>query len=137
MKSGFISIRLVTIGTLAVILAVAGIMILRRGQARRLGANNPAASPVLQPVPPTTTNSPITTDRPSHTPAARVAELLKKLEAGVDHSTGREFAIGPGGKLTGAPTERVALLDELGHLDPRAAAAYAEKILSEFNSADE
>lgn len=67
----------------------------------------------------------------------RAAEILAELESGQDAPTGHTFKVGKGGVLASAPTWRVALLDELARLDPKAAAEQAEKILREFNSPDE
>jgi hypothetical protein len=79
------------------------------------------------------TNSGLLNPKPS-TPAS---EIVAQLDSGQDAPTGRDFTIGPDGTLLSASTRRVALLDQLGRIDPAAAAAYAEKILSSFSSPDE
>ncbi len=54
-----------------------------------------------------------------------------------DVETGAAFAIGAGGNLATAPTFRVWLLDQLGGLNPEAAADYARQILATPENADE
>src|ERR1051325_4575270 len=52
-----------------------------------------------------------------------VAAMRALLESRTDASTGQGFKIGGGGSLLEAPTLRTWLLDQLGQLDPAAAAA--------------
>ncbi len=59
------------------------------------------------------------------------------LDSGEDAATRLEFKLSPDGSLKTAPTLRTFLLDYLAQIDSKAAAAYAEKILSSQNSADE
>src|SRR5205814_901547 len=54
-----------------------------------------------------------------------------------DAPTQLKFGVGADGFLTEAPSLRTFLLDQLARVDPAAAAAYAEKILSAMTSADE
>jgi hypothetical protein len=67
----------------------------------------------------------------------RAAEIIAQLDAGLDAPTGLGFKVGSDGHLVSQPTRRVGLLDELGRVDPKAAAAYAEKVWREFRSPDE
>jgi hypothetical protein len=68
----------------------------------------------------------------------RAAEIISELGTGRDATTGQQFRVGPGGQLASAPTRRVALLDELARLDPKAAAEWARRILEgDFTSPDE
>jgi len=63
--------------------------------------------------------------------------ILVELENGRDAETGLDFVPGDDG-LDSAPTWRVYLLDLLGQIDPRSAAAYArESIFPLTDSADE
>ena len=71
------------------------------------------------------------------TGAERVKVILSQLGTGDDAPTGQEFKLSADGSLASAPTRRLALLNELTRLDPKAAAAYAAKILREFKSSDE
>ena len=71
------------------------------------------------------------------TGAERVKVILSQLGTGDDAPTGQEFKLSADGSLVNAPTRRLALLNELTRLDPKAAAAYAAKILREFKSSDE
>lgn len=64
-------------------------------------------------------------------------EIREALDAGTDALTGMEFKLAANGALAQAPTLRVFLLDQLSQIDPMAAAAYAEKILSSPGSPDE
>jgi len=66
-----------------------------------------------------------------------VTAIRQLLDSGTDASTGLGFKIGGGGALLEAPTLRTFLLDQLGALDPAAAAAYAREILNTSNSPDE
>jgi len=59
------------------------------------------------------------------------------LDSGADVPTQLGFKIGPEGQLKEAPSLRVFLLDYFIQVDPLAAAAYAERILSSSSSADE
>jgi hypothetical protein len=65
------------------------------------------------------------------------AAIVALLDSGLDAATGQHFNVGSGGKLSSSPTLRVWLLDQLGAVDPNAAASYAAKIYSGSNSADE
>ena len=69
--------------------------------------------------------------------AERVAAIIAQLDTGDDAPTGQEFKLSADGSLASAPTRRLALLNELTRLDPKAAAAQAAKILREFKSSDE
>lgn len=68
---------------------------------------------------------------------ATVAILRDFLDGGADGPTQLEFAVGLDGLLTGAPTLRVFLLDQLARVDRAAAAAYARQILERMDSPDE
>ncbi len=74
-------------------------------------------------------------------PGQSIAAILDFLTAGGDAATGEEFTIGEGGKLTGAPTMRVLLLDLLGQLSKTArndsAAKFSRSLLAAKTSADE
>ncbi|HOX58470.1 MAG TPA: hypothetical protein P5205_15530 [Candidatus Paceibacterota bacterium] len=65
------------------------------------------------------------------------AAIRQLLDSKADAPTGQGFKVGGGGSLTEAPTLRTFLLDQLGRLDPAAAAAYARIILSRMDSPDE
>ena len=64
-------------------------------------------------------------------------EIRAALDTHADAATGLGFKLSSNGTLTQAPTLRTFLLDQLAQLDPKAAAAYAERILSSPDSADE
>ena len=64
-------------------------------------------------------------------------QLLAFLKSGVDAGTGLPFEVGRGGRLTTAPTLRVAALDWLGEFDPAAAAEMARQVFASSSSADE
>lgn len=66
-----------------------------------------------------------------------VAVLISMLEEGLDAATGLAFKVGPGGKLSAAPTLRVWMLDLLGQVDPAEGARYARRIYERLDSADE
>ena len=59
------------------------------------------------------------------------------LDSGADASTHLDFKLSRDGSLKESPTLRTFLLDYLTQIDPKAAAAYAEKILSSQDSPDE
>jgi hypothetical protein len=59
--------------------------------------------------------------------------LLSKKDA----STRLGFKVGNSGWLAEAPTARVFLLDELGRIDPQAAAEFAKTLLASMDSPDE
>jgi hypothetical protein len=59
------------------------------------------------------------------------------LSTGIDFQTHLDFEVGAGGRLSGASTFRVFLLDYLGHIDPAAAAELARSILSKLEAPDE
>lgn len=63
--------------------------------------------------------------------------IRRLLDAKTDAPTGQGFKIGKGGFLAEAPTLRAWLLDQLGQIDPAAAAEYAKMILSSKDSPDE
>ena len=65
------------------------------------------------------------------------AAIRQFLNAKTDAATGQGFKIGGNGSLLEAPTLRAFLLDELGRLDPVAAAEYAKIILASKDSPDE
>ncbi len=59
---------------------------------------------------------------------AASAEIQQWLNSGNDAPTRLDFKLSRDGSLKDAPTLRTFLLDQLAQLDPKAAAAYAEKI---------
>ena len=63
--------------------------------------------------------------------------IREMLSSGVDVQTQIEFEVGDGGRLQGANTLRVFLLDNLGAIDPKAAAEIARGILIKPESPDE
>jgi hypothetical protein len=65
------------------------------------------------------------------------AAIRKFLDSKQDAPTGLGFKIGAHGMLTEAPTLRTYLLDQLGQIDPAAAADYARVILGSKDSPDE
>ena len=65
------------------------------------------------------------------------AAISRFLESKTDQPTGQEFKVGAAGALESAPTLRTFLLDQLGQLDPAAAAANARVILASMDSPDE
>src|SRR6266567_6387377 len=74
----------------------------------------------------------------SSMPSKNVTIAIRKfLDSKADAGTGQGFKIGGHGVLSEAPTLRAMLLDQLGQIDPAAAAAYAREILSRSDSADE
>lgn len=66
-----------------------------------------------------------------------VAAIRQMLDSKTDASTQLGFKLAKDGFLTEAPTLRTFLLDELGRLDPAAAADYAKVILASMDSPDE
>ena len=66
-----------------------------------------------------------------------VARIRRFLDSKADAPTHLPFKVAPGGLLAEAPTLRTFLLDELGRIDPAAAAACAKTILDSMDSADE
>jgi hypothetical protein len=66
-----------------------------------------------------------------------VAAIRAFLDSKADADTHLAFKVGQGGVLDGAPTLRTFLLDELGRLDPAAAADYSRIILQSEDSPDE
>lgn len=70
-------------------------------------------------------------------PVSGAAAIIAELRSGVNRETGLPFLVGPEGVLEAAPTWRTTLLDWLGQMDPRQAAAYSREILQTTNSADE
>jgi hypothetical protein len=69
--------------------------------------------------------------------SSAVAAIRQSLDSKVDSGTKLGFKVARTGWLDDAPTMRTFLLDELGRLDPTAAAEYAKSILSSADSADE
>ncbi len=63
--------------------------------------------------------------------------ILDFLDSGVDVETGLRFRVGQRGVLRSHPTLRVAALDWIGELNPRAAKEYARHIFETSDSADE
>ncbi len=74
-------------------------------------------------------------------PAQAIAAIRGFLRTKRDAPTGQEFALGPGGVLTGPPTLRLLLLDALGQIARKArsdeASRVAREILETKDSADE
>lgn len=71
-------------------------------------------------------------------PSEKAAEIIREvLSNRLDAATKLPFAIGTSGNLDTAPTFRVWLLDQLGRLNPEAAADYGRQILTTPESADE
>jgi hypothetical protein len=68
---------------------------------------------------------------------AAVAEIRRFLDSKSDASTHLGFKLASNGMLDDAPTLRTFLLDELGRIDPAAAAEYAKTVLASADSADE
>ncbi len=66
-----------------------------------------------------------------------LAAIRKFLDSKVDESTHLAFKLASNGTLDDAPTFRTFLLDELGRIDPAAAADYAKTILASMDSPDE
>jgi hypothetical protein len=66
-----------------------------------------------------------------------VQEIRRFLDSKTDASTHLGFKLASNGTLDEAPTFRAFLLDELGRIDPEAAAEYAKTILASADSADE
>jgi hypothetical protein len=69
--------------------------------------------------------------------AAAVGAIEGFLATGDDAALPFEFELGADGFLSTPPTLRVALLDWLGRLDPRAAAEFGRRILAAPTTADE
>jgi hypothetical protein len=71
-------------------------------------------------------------------PAPEAVRFLRAtLDAKVDAPTGEGFELGRGGRLSGAPTLRVLLLEQLSSLDPAAAEGSAREILGSTTSPEE
>ena len=70
-------------------------------------------------------------------PKEAAAAIRQFLDSKADAPTGQGFKIGANGALSSTPTLRVFLLDQLGRLDPAAAADYAKVILASKDSPDE
>jgi len=71
-------------------------------------------------------------------PADAAATAIRDtLQSNIDSPTHLDFTVGPGGALERASSLRVFLLDYLAQVDPAAAAAEAEKVLSRKSSPDE
>jgi hypothetical protein len=68
---------------------------------------------------------------------AAVAAIRAFLDSKEDAATGLGFRLAASGSLDEAPTFRTFLLDELGRLDPAAAAEYAKVVLASMDSPDE
>ncbi len=68
---------------------------------------------------------------------AAVAAIRQFLDSKADASTHLGFKLASNGTLDEAPTLRTFLLDELGRLDPAAAADYSKVVLASMDSADE
>jgi hypothetical protein len=66
-----------------------------------------------------------------------VAWIESYLSSGRDQATGLEFELGPGGAMSGWPSLRVFLLDQLLVIDPAAAARISREILAKPTTADE
>jgi len=66
-----------------------------------------------------------------------LAAIRQFLDSKVDASTHLGFKLAANGMLDEAPTLRTFLLDELGRLDPAAAADYAKVVLASMDSPDE
>lgn len=66
-----------------------------------------------------------------------VAAMVAYLDSGADADTGFRFAVGADGFLSGAPTLRCMVLDQLGRIDRAAAAEYAQTIFKESQVPDE
>ena len=73
----------------------------------------------------------------SGSPHEASGAIRQFLDSKTDATTGLGFKVGKGGSLKEAPTLRTWLLDELGQIDPAAAAAYAKVILNSSDSPDE
>ena len=65
------------------------------------------------------------------------AEIRRFLDSKADATTHLGFKLASNGALDEAPTLRTFLLDELGRIDPAAAAEYAKTVLASADSADE
>ena len=68
---------------------------------------------------------------------AAVAAIRQLLDSKMDASTHLGFKVASNGFLAEAPSLRAFLLDELGRLNPAAAAEYSKVILTSMDSADE
>jgi hypothetical protein len=68
---------------------------------------------------------------------AAVAAIRQFLDSKADASTHLGFKLASNGTLDEAPTLRTFLLDELGRVDPAAAADYAKVVLAGMDSPDE
>jgi len=73
----------------------------------------------------------------SSTPEVASRVIREFLDSKADAPTQLGFAVAPDGFLKESPSLRLFLLDYLAQIDPSAAAAYAEKILSSSDSPDE
>ena len=69
--------------------------------------------------------------------SAAIAAIRQFLDSKADASTHLGFKLASDGMLDEAPTLRTFLLDELGRLDPAAAADYSKAVLASMDSADE
>lgn len=74
-------------------------------------------------------------------PSEAIAAITAFLQTGDDASTGQSFGVGPDGRLAGAPTLRVFLMDLLGQLAKAAgsdrAGALAHQVLETKTTPDE
>lgn len=71
-------------------------------------------------------------------PVGMAVKLIRDfLDSKADAHTGLGFKLASNGTLDEAPTLRTFLLDELGRLDPAAAADYSKVILASMDSPDE
>jgi hypothetical protein len=73
----------------------------------------------------------------SSDPAMSVQAILEFLASGADAVTTLGFDVGPGGKLSEAPTMRVALLDWLGQLNISAADSYSRQWIDQPRNSSE
>ena len=69
--------------------------------------------------------------------SAAIAAIRQFLDSKADASTRLGFKLASDGMLDEAPTLRTFLLDELGRLDPAAAADYSKVVLASMDSPDE
>lgn len=68
---------------------------------------------------------------------AAISAIRQALDSKKDASTHTGFTITGGGFLNEAPTMRTFLLDQLGRIDPAAAAEYSKRVLGSMDSSDE
>lgn len=68
---------------------------------------------------------------------AAAATILAFLKSGEDTPTGLPFTVGPDGMMDAVPTLRIALLDLLPSLDPRAALQMAREVMAVRTTPDE